>query len=83
MDTENVDSKHLSGVEMERYQAHLALPNFGPGGQARLMQASVLLVGAGGLGCPAAQYPVAAGIGRLTLLAVDIFETRNFQRPVL
>ena len=83
MSTERAGAGRLSAPQMERYQAHLALPEFGPEGQARLTRASALLVGVGGLGCPVAQYLVAAGLGRLAIVDDDIVETTNLQRQIL
>lgn len=73
----------LSQEEIERYSRQLILPEIGTAGQLKLQQAKVLLIGAGGLGCPAAQYLAAAGIGTLGIADGDKVETSNLQRQVL
>ncbi|MEZ5316304.1 MAG: molybdopterin-synthase adenylyltransferase MoeB [Vicinamibacterales bacterium] len=66
-----------------RYSRHLLLPEFGEAGQRRLMQARVLVVGAGGLGSPAAIYLAAAGVGTIGLVEFDTVDETNLQRQVL
>ena len=73
----------LTPDEHLRYSRHLVLPEVGPAGQARLKNASVLLVGAGGLGSPLALYLAAAGVGRLGIVDFDVVEETNLQRQVL
>jgi sulfur-carrier protein adenylyltransferase/sulfurtransferase len=68
---------------LERYSRHLRLPEVGLEGQRRLQQSTVLLVGAGGLGSPAAFYLAAAGIGRLRLVDDDVVDRSNLQRQIL
>ncbi|HET9294164.1 MAG TPA: molybdopterin-synthase adenylyltransferase MoeB [Gemmatimonadales bacterium] len=73
----------LSQDELLRYSRHLLLPEVGPEGQRRLKAARVLLVGAGGLGSPAALYLAAAGIGTLGIVDSDAVDLTNLQRQVL
>lgn len=67
----------------ERYSRHLLMPEVGEPGQQRLLGSKVLLVGAGGLGCPAAFYLAAAGIGALGVVDHDVVDRSNLQRQIL
>jgi len=68
--------------ELERYSRHILLPEVGATGQAKLMAASVLIVGAGGLGAPMIMYLAAAGIGRVGIIDGDSVDLSNLQRQV-
>ncbi len=73
----------LSREELVRYDRHLILPQVGVEGQRKLKAASVLLIGAGGLGSPLALYLAAAGIGRIGIVDCDVVDESNLQRQVL
>jgi adenylyltransferase/sulfurtransferase len=69
--------------QVQRYARHIILPYIGGAGQRKLLEASVLCIGAGGLGSPAAMYLAAAGVGRLGILDFDRVDLTNLQRQIL
>jgi sulfur-carrier protein adenylyltransferase/sulfurtransferase len=78
-----VTPKTLSPEQRNRYQRHLLLPEIGDEGQQKLLNARVLMLGAGGLGSPAALYLAAAGVGTIGIIDMDIVDESNLQRQVL
>jgi len=80
---EVVSDSELTPDQLSRYSRHLLLKEVGMEGQIRLLNAKVLLVGAGGLGCPAALYLAAAGLGTLGIIDSDKVDLTNLQRQVL
>lgn len=73
----------LSPEQKQRYSRHLLIPEVGEEGQAKLLDARVLLIGAGGLGSPAALYLAAAGVGTIGLVDFDVVDISNLQRQIL
>ena len=73
----------LSNAEVARYSRHLIMPEVGMDGQLKLKAASVLCIGAGGLGSPVAMYLAAAGVGRLGIVDFDVVDYSNLQRQVI
>lgn len=73
----------LSARELERYRKHTLLPEVGETGQLKLKNASVLVVGAGGLGSPVCLYLAAAGVGHISLIDGDVVDLSNLQRQVI
>jgi molybdopterin/thiamine biosynthesis adenylyltransferase/rhodanese-related sulfurtransferase len=73
----------LSADQRNRYQRHLLLPEVGEKGQMRLLDSKVLLLGAGGLGSPAALYLAAAGVGTIGIIDMDVVDSSNLQRQIL
>jgi sulfur-carrier protein adenylyltransferase/sulfurtransferase len=73
----------FSPDELKRYQRHLSLAGFGPEAQEKLKRSAVLVIGAGGLGCPVLLYLAAAGVGRIVLVDPDTLDVSNLQRQIL
>jgi adenylyltransferase/sulfurtransferase len=73
----------LSDEDLQRYSRHIILPEVGEQGQKKLLAGKVLLVGAGGLGCPTALYLTAAGVGTIGLVDADVVDRSNLQRQIL
>jgi molybdopterin/thiamine biosynthesis adenylyltransferase/rhodanese-related sulfurtransferase len=75
--------RSLTSDQRNRYQRHLLLPEVGEEGQMKLLDAKVLLLGAGGLGSPAAIYLAAAGVGTIGIIDMDVVDSSNLQRQIL
>jgi len=75
--------RFLTPDQRNRYHRHLLLPEVGEAGQQKLLDSKVLLLGAGGLGSPAALYLAAAGVGTLGIIDMDVVDESNLQRQVL
>lgn len=79
----HLSTGELTRDELRRYSRHLTLPEVGLAGQRKIKQASVLIVGAGGLGAPLGLYLAAAGVGRIGIVDHDVVEESNLQRQVI
>src|SRR5476651_2305764 len=75
--------KPLTNEQINRYKRHLILPEVGVDGQKKLLNAKVLCIGAGGLGCPIALYLAAAGVGTIGLADIDVVSPSNLKRQIL
>lgn len=75
--------KSLNQEQLNRYSRHLLIPEIGEKGQTKLLDAKVLLLGAGGLGSPAAYYLAAAGVGKIGIIDSDVVDRSNLQRQIL
>ena len=75
--------RSLSPGDRERYSRHILMPEVGEKGQMRLLDARVLMIGAGGLGSPAALYLAAAGVGKIGIVDMDVVDRSNLQRQIL
>ena len=75
--------KTLNAEQRNRYNRHIMLPEVGEAGQQKLLDSKVLLLGAGGLGSPAALYLAAAGVGTLGIIDMDVVDSSNLQRQIL
>lgn len=75
--------KTLNAEQRNRYNRHIMLPEVGEAGQQKLLDSKVLLLGAGGLGSPAALYLAAAGVGTLGIIDMDVVDASNLQRQIL
>jgi molybdopterin/thiamine biosynthesis adenylyltransferase/rhodanese-related sulfurtransferase len=75
--------RNLTADQRNRYQRHLLLPEVDVAGQLKLLDAKVLLLGAGGLGSPAALYLAAAGVGTIGIIDMDVVDASNLQRQIL
>src|SRR5690606_25816528 len=75
--------RSLTAEQRNRYQRHLLMPEVGEEGQLKLLDARVLLLGAGGLGSPAALYLAAAGVGTIGIVDMDVVDDSNLQRQIL
>ncbi len=73
----------LTDHQLDRYARHIVLRDIGGSGQAKLLESHVLLIGAGGIGCPAIQYLAAAGVGTISAVDDDVVSLSNLQRQVL
>jgi adenylyltransferase/sulfurtransferase len=73
----------LKDQQLDRYARHIVLRDIGGAGQSKLLSSHVLLIGAGGIGCPAIQYLAAAGVGTISVVDDDMVSLSNLQRQIL
>ena len=73
----------LTPDQVKRYSRHIIMPQVGSGGQRKLLQSKVLIIGAGGLGSPATLYLALAGVGTIGIVDFDVVDISNLQRQIL